>query len=334
MAATMADVARVARVSKKTVSNYFNGYRYMTADTRSRIEAAIVELNYKLNLSARSLSSGRTGTIALAIPEIAHPYFAELAEAVVSAAQRRGMSVVVEVTAGQHDQELSVLRGTRGRSVDGLIAHPIALGASDIDSATVDIPVVLVGDRVHSGPFDFVTVANEQGAYDMTRFLFEHGRRRIVALGMEESPVPTAAAQRFDGFRRAHHDAGVEMVPELLVGPIPWNRLSGAEAIARAIDAGLEFDAVFGLNDAIALGAMAELQRQGLTIPGDIAVAGFDDVEEAALAFPPLTTVDSGREWIAETAVNRLVELIEVGASEEVPTVTVASHSVKYRASV
>ena len=88
-AATMADVARVAGVSKKSVSNYFNGYPYMTPDTRARIESAIQELNYKVNVSARNLSSGRTGTIALVIPELAHPYFAELAQAVDAESRRR-----------------------------------------------------------------------------------------------------------------------------------------------------------------------------------------------------------------------------------------------------
>ncbi|MDQ0577219.1 LacI family DNA-binding transcriptional regulator [Agromyces albus] len=332
MAATMADVARLAGVSKKTVSNFFNGYRYMTPETRSRIEAAIEALNYKVNISARNLSSGRTGTIALAVPEIAHPYFAELAQSVVSSAQHRGLNVVVEVTDGDHDRELALLHGEQGRYVDGLILHAIALGPDDIESATLDVPVVLIGDRIYGGRFDFVTVANVEGAYEMTRVLLDHGRRRIVALGMERSDLPTAAALRFNGYERALAEYGVALDGDLLLGPIPWNRLSGARAIAGAITAGVEFDAVFGFNDALALGALGELQRSGFEVPRDVSVVGFDDVEEAALAFPQLTTLDSGRNWIAESAVERLAQRLR--EPDAPPQVVVAEHRVVRRASV
>lgn len=332
MSATMADVARLAGVSKKTVSNFFNDYPYMTPDTRARIESAITTLNYKVNISARNLSSGRTGTIALAIPEIAHPYFAELAQSVVSAAQGHGLNVVVEVTRGEHDRELAVLRGASGRYVDGLLFHPIALGPEDIESATLDVPVVLIGDRAYSGRFDFVTVANEVGAFEMTQELLAQDRRRIVALGMERSELPTAAALRFQGFARAMAEAGVAVDEGLLVGPIPWNRSSGAASIAQVIDAGITFDAVFGFNDAIALGALAELQRRGLVVPDDVSVVGFDDIEEARLAFPPLTTLDSGREWIAARAVDRLNERLE--QHDLPPEVIIAEHAVARRFSV
>ncbi|WP_432565620.1 LacI family DNA-binding transcriptional regulator [Kineococcus sp. SYSU DK003] len=332
MAATMADVARLAGVSKKTVSNFFNGYPYMTPATRERIESAIASLNYKINISARNLSSGRTGTIALAVPEIAHPYFAELADAVVVAAREHGLNVVVEVTRGDRDQELALLRGDAGRYVDGLLIHVLSLEATELESATLDVPVVLIGDRVAGGRFDFVTVANAEGAYEMTRLLLARGRRRIVALGMERSDVPTAAALRYQGYLRAHEEVGVPVDQDLLVGPVPWNRVSGAQVIDRLLERGAVFDAVFGLNDALALGALGALQRHGVQVPDDVAVAGFDDVQEAALAHPPLTTVNSGRDWIARTAVRRLAERL---ADDSLPPqVLTARHDLIDRCSV
>ncbi|KZX22544.1 LacI family DNA-binding transcriptional regulator [Rathayibacter tanaceti] len=332
MSATMADVAELAGVSKKTVSNYFNGYPYMTAETRSRVASAITTLNYKVNISARNLSSGKTGTIALAIPEIAHPYFAELAQSVVSAAQLHGLNVVVEVTHGEHDRELALLHGESGRYVDGLLFHAIALGPEDIESSTLDVPVVLIGDRVYDGRFDFVTVANADGAYEMTRVLLGAKKRRILALGMERSTIATAAALRFEGYARALDEAGLSLEDDLLIGPIPWNRSSGATALAAALDAGVAFDAVFGFNDALALGALNELQRRGRSVPGDVSVVGFDDVEEAALSFPPLTSLDSGRNWIAERAVDRLHERLRDNSLE--PEVILAEHGVVLRSSV
>ncbi|MGW8482058.1 LacI family DNA-binding transcriptional regulator [Microbacterium sp. NPDC055903] len=329
---TMADVARLAGVSKKTVSNYFNGYRYLREETKARIADAVEQLNYKINISARNLSSGRTGAIGLAIPELAHPYFSEFAQAVVAAAQRRSVNVLVEVTGGEREHELDVLRGGKGRSVDGVIFGPLALGADDIAAATADVPIVLIGDRADSRRFDFVTVDNERGAYDATAHLIASGRTRIVGLGAEESTAPAAASLRSRGFRAALHDHGVAIDPQLLTGPIPWTRASGADAVNRLLDAGTEFDAVFGLNDALALGALSALQGRGVAVPAEVAVIGFDNVEEAGFASPPLTTVDSGLGWVAERAVELLMTRIagETGG----PTSEIAAHRIVVRDTV
>lgn len=329
---TMADVARLAGVSKKTVSNYFNGYRYLRDETKARIADAVEQLNYKMNISARNLSSGRTGSIGLAIPELAHPYFSEFAQAVVSAAQLRGVNVLVEVTGGDRDHELDVLSGGKGRSVDGLIFGPLALGAHDIAAATADVPIVLIGDRADSRRFDFVTVDNERGAYDATTHLISAGRRRIVGLGGEDTPDPAAASLRSRGFRAALRDHGVHDDPDLLTGPIPWTRASGAAAVERLLDAGVEFDAVFGLNDALALGALSALQARNIAVPSDVAVIGFDNVDEARFATPPLTTVDSGLTWVAERSVELL--LSRIAGEEGGPSTEIASHDVMVRRSV
>lgn len=333
VAATMADVARLAGVSKKTVSNFFNGYRYMRADTRGRIEQAISDLNYKVNISARNLSSGKTGAIGLAVPELAHPYFAELSQSVVSAAQARGLNVLVEVTDGDREHELHILHGVRGRSVDGLIFAPIALSSEEIEAATMDVPLVLIGDLAYQGRFDFVGVPNETGAYEAVSYLLGSGRRRIVGLGVESPDAPTAAGQRHHGYLRALADHGISADPSLLIGPIRWNRSAGAEALGHLIDEGVMFDAVFGYNDALALGAMTALQRRGIVIPSSVAVIGFDNVEEAHYSTPALTTIESGRDWIARTAVERLAARLASGGSETVADLRMAEHSLVRRQS-
>ncbi|WP_258184495.1 LacI family DNA-binding transcriptional regulator [Microbacterium foliorum] len=325
----MADVARLAGVSKKTVSNYFNGYRYLREETKARIADAVEQLNYKINISARNLSSGRTGAIGLAIPELAHPYFSEFAQAVVAAAQRRGVNVLVEVTGGEREHELDVLSGGKGRSVDGVIFGPLGLGADDIAAATADVPIVLIGDRADSRRFDFVTVDNERGAYDATEHLLNTGRRRILGLGGEDTKAPAAASLRSRGFRAALADHGVVDDPALLTGPIPWTRASGARAVLELLDADIHFDAVFGLNDALALGALSALQSRGISVPEAVAVIGFDNVEEAAFATPALTTVDSGLAWVAERSVELLVSRIHGEA--EGPRAEIAEHRVIVR---
>lgn len=322
----MADVARLAGVSKKTVSNYFNGYKYLRDETKARIADAVDQLNYKINISARNLSSGRTGAIGLAIPELAHPYFSEFAQAVVAAAQLRGVNVLVEVTDGDREHELDVLRGGKGRSVDGVIFGPLALNAEEIAAATADVPIVLIGDRADSRRFDFVTVDNERGAYDATEHLIASGRTRIVGLGGEDAKAPAAASLRSRGFHAALADHGLPIASELLIGPIPWTRESGAVSTARLLDEGIDFDAVFGLNDALALGALSALQSRGISVPEQVAVIGFDNVDEARYSTPPLTTVDSGLEWVASRAVELLLSRID--GHDGGPRSEIADHSI------
>jgi DNA-binding LacI/PurR family transcriptional regulator len=252
---------------------------------------------------------------------------------VVTAAQKRGLNVLVEVTDGDREHELDVLNGTGGRSVDGVIFEPITLSSADIDEATTDVPVILIGDRVHEGRFDFIAVPNEAGARDATAHLLRAGRRRIVALGMEDSPEPTAAARRYRGYLRALEDAGLQPDERLLVGPIPWNRSAGSDAIARLLDAGVEFDAVFGLNDALALGAMSQLQKRGVTVPEEVAVVGFDNVEEGRFTSPTLTTIESGREWMAQKAVDLLAQRLQGDEERGGTTLLMADHRLVARES-
>lgn len=310
MAATMADVARLAGVSKKTVSNYFNGYPYFRADTRVRIEAAIEQLDYQVNRAARSLKSGKTGRLGLALPELAQPYFAELAEAVVGAAQRAGFEVLVEVTGGDRAHERHALGAVRSLDVDGMIFSSLAMSNSDVDPAALQVPVVFIGDRGVGESFDLVTVDSEAGVRDSTRHLLESGRERIVALGWEDAGEVTAAAARTRGYVRAHRECGVDLDPALALGSDDWSMAGGERAVAAVLRAGLAFDAVAAFNDAMALGALTALRRAGRTVPGDVAVVGFDNIAQAAYSAPTLTTVDAGMVWVAERAVALLVQRV------------------------
>ncbi|MFV0429373.1 MAG: LacI family DNA-binding transcriptional regulator [Arachnia sp.] len=334
MAATMADVARLAGVSKKTVSNYFNGYPYFKPETRARIEAAIAQLNYRVNRAARSLKSGKSGRIGLAIPELAQPYFAELAQSVVSAAQHRGLDVLVEVTGGQDAHERRALHGAATRDVDGMIFSPLALPTAYIDAVDVGIPMVLVGDLGSSNHFDMVTVDSEQGIYDATAHLIASGRSRIVGLGWEVGAAVTAASTRTRGFVRALADHRLEALAEFQVAGPEWNSTGGEQAITQLIAQGVGFDAVMGFNDALAIGALSALLKAGFSVPDDVAVIGFDNIEESAFFMPALTTVDAGLAWVAHRAVELLCDRIGAdGASGHSAVLDVAPYELIIRRS-
>ncbi|MEW2381068.1 LacI family DNA-binding transcriptional regulator [Micromonospora sp. NPDC047707] len=304
------DVAERAGVSVKTVSNVVNGYVHVRPDTRARVEEAIAELNYRPNLSARNLRKGRTGVIALAVPELDIPYFAELARHVVTAAAELGWTVLIDQTGGGREQERVAAAGIGDHMIDGLIFSPLALTADDL--AGLDgIPMVLLGERVDHGPADQVGIDNAAAARAMTAHLIGLGRRRVAAIGSRRTPEGASARLRLAGYTAALADAGIAY-DESLVAPAPaWHRAEGAAAMRSLLTSGVRPDAVFCFNDTLALGALRALHEAGLRVPEDVAVAGFDDIEDGRFSVPTLTTIAPDKERIARLAVdllaNRLV---------------------------
>ena len=316
MAATMHDVSRLAGVSIKTVSNVINDYPYVRDETRRRVLEAIEQLGYTPNLSARSLRSGRTNVISLMIPDLRNAYFAELADSVMRAAAERGLSVLIEQFGDERDREIDVLRQPRSQMVDGVLYSVLALDQSDVDIiAGIATPVVLLGERIFNGPRDHVTMQNVEGARAATEHILGLGRRRIAALGAHPGEVIGSAALRLDGYRAALDAAGLPYDEDLIVTVGSWHRRNGAEGMRELLARGTEFDAVVAFNDAIALGALRVLQEAGLRVPEDVAVIGFDDIDETQYSMPTLSTIDPGREEIARTAIDLLLRRIE-GAGE------------------
>lgn len=314
MAVTLRDVAGLAGVSIKTVSNVINDHPHVRPSTRATVEAAIAELGYSPNLTARNLRSGRTGAIALAVPDLSLPYFAELAAAVIREAEAAGVVVLVEQTGADRARELDVLRGRRRGLTDGLIFSPLGLEASDLASLDVSYPVVMLGERVFDAPAHHVTMRNVEAARAATAYLIAQGRRRIAVVGAHVDEEVGSASLRMRGYREALDEAGIPYDDAIVGRAALWHRASGADAMREMLSRGVDIDAVFGLNDTVALGAMRVLLRSGRRVPEDVAVMGFDALDETEYSIPSLTTVDPGRAWIARTAVSTLLAGIAGGA--------------------
>lgn len=311
MSVTLHDVARAAGVSIKTVSNVINDYPHIRPDTRARVQTAIAELGYQPNLSARSLRSGKTGAIALALPELSLSYFAELADTVIEAAERVGQVVIIEQTGGDRERELQLLTSWRRKMTDGLIFSPLGMGMDDVARLGVPYPLVLLGERIFDGPTDHVTMRNVDAARAATEHLIGLGRRRIAVVGAHEGEVIGSAGLRLRGYREALDAAGIPFDERIIAHTTLWHRSNGATAMRDLLARDVEFDAVFGLNDTLALGAMRVLQEAGSRVPHDVSVIGFDDLDEAMYSLPSLTTVNPGRVEIAEVAVRSLMERID-----------------------
>lgn len=318
MSVTLHDVAREAGVSIKTVSNVINDYPHVRPDTRERVQTAITALGYQPNLTARSLRSGKTGAIALALPELSLSYFAELADTVIEAAERIGQVVIIEQTGGDRERELQLLTSWRRKMTDGLIFSPLGMGMDDVASLDVPYPLVLLGERIFDGPTDHVTMRNVEAARAAAEHLIARGRRRIAVVGAHEGEVVGSAGLRLQGYRDALEAAGIPFDERIIAHTTLWHRSNGATAMRDLLSRGVEFDAVFGLNDTLALGAMRVLQEAGYRVPQDVSVIGFDDLDEAMYSLPSLSTVNPGRVEIAEVAVRSLMKRIDSsdGAAE------------------
>lgn len=314
---TLRDVAEVAGVSYRTVSNVINNHRYVSAATREKVERAISEVGYQPNTVARSLRLGRTGAIGLAVPTLRSSYFSELAADVIAAAEDRGVVVVIEQTNGSPARELDALTGPRRTMTDGLLFIPLGVEAADVTDIRIDFPMVVLGESVFEGTVDHVSMDNRLAAHLATEHLISLGRRNIIALGAQEGDAPVPTGLRLEGYKEALAKHGIAYRSEYVMGAGQWQRADGAEATRQLLAHGLDFNAVFALNDEVAIGAMRVLQEVGRSVPGDVAVIGLDDIDDAQYVSPSLTTVDAGRREIARVAVDRLLD--RIGHSDKAP---------------
>ena len=320
MRVRLRDVADRAGVSVKTVSNVVNGYVHVAPETRSRVQAVLDEMGYRPNLAARHLRTGRTGVIALALPELDNPYFAELTGFVVQAAEEHGWTVLVDQTDGLRDREVLVASGIRNHLIDGLILSPVAIGTEDlVRRGPEDIPLVLLGEKISTGPVDHVAIDNVAAARAATEHLLAQGRTRIAAIGGQPGAPSGVAHLRRRGWEDALLAAG-RPTDDGWVAEVPtFRREHGAEAMAALLDRDDPPDAVFCFNDTLALGALRMLADRGLRVPEDVAVIGLDDIQDGRFSVPTLSTIGPDKEYIARTAVRMLAERLGDGGGALAP---------------
>ena len=331
MSVRMKEVAIRAGVSVKTVSNVVNGYLHVAPSTRERVQRAIDEMGYRPNLSARSLRSGRTGIIAVAVPRLDEPYFAELASAVIAVADERGCTVLVEQTDGQLEREQLAVAGIRPDLIDGLILSPLALGAGDLlPTSGTSTPLVLLGERISDTRYDHVAIDNVAAARLATEHLLSLGRTRVAAVGTMDSVVAQTARLRRTGYREALAGAGLAVLPGHEQEVAGFTREAGALAADRLLDLPEPPDALFCFSDLLAMGALHALHRRGASVPEDVAVVGVDDIQESRFSTPTLSTVAQDVEEIARLAVDALLHRLAAGADDP-PHEVAASYELRVR---
>ena len=321
MTASLRSVAARAGVSVRTVSNVVNDFPYVAAGTRAAVQAAIDELGYRPNLAARQLRRGRTGAIGLVVPEVHSPYFSQLASVIVRLAELRGLTVLIDQTEGDPGRERRLLDGSTF-GVDGMILSPWSLDVTELAARTGTRPLVLLGERSGRSALDHVGFDNVAAARDATAHLVSIGRRRIAAVGLQPHLTNDTGRQRLEGFHDALRAAGRTPDPRLEVAVRSLHRADGVTAMATLLDGPVVPDAVFCFTDELALGAVRALADRGLRVPEDVAVVGFDDIEDGRYSVPTLTTIAPDKEQIATGCLDVLAArmLDPTGPGQEVVT--------------
>jgi LacI family transcriptional regulator len=285
---TMADVAREAGVSSMTVSRAINNKGDISEVTRERVLEVVERLGYRPSGIARGLATQRTGTLGLVVPDVANPFFSDVARGVEHVAQAKGYNVFLCNTEEDPRREVAVLGSLEEKRVDGLVLCSSRLDEEELCEVVARHPaVVLVNRRLEGNRMRSVLIDDRAGGLLACQLLLEAGHRAIGYLA--GPPISHSGRQRAEGYRAALAAAGVPYNPAW-VRPCSPTVEGGQQRTRELLQANPELTALFCYNDLVAVGALQACGELGRQVPGDLAVVGFDDIPLSALVTPPLTT--------------------------------------------
>lgn len=303
---TIKDIAELAGVSRATVSRVLSNPSSVSPTRQEAVHRAIKDLSYRPSPIARSLTTGTVPCVHVLISDIRNPFYAEMARGVEDVARNNGYAIVFGNTDDCSQRELQYLTNTKDLLFAGVIMMS-AVGGVDLKKALTELnrPVVLVNRLVPGLEADAVILNNERGAYDATRYLIDLGHKGICHLaGLKHS---SASAERHRGFIKAMKDAGLD-VPQGAILPGDLRLATGESAGRRLIMEGLKYTAVFAANDQMAIGLISAFESEGVRVPEDVSVIGFDDIAYAKLARVQLTTVRQPSYEMSRAAMKMLLE--------------------------
>ncbi|WP_329139023.1 LacI family transcriptional regulator [Streptomyces sp. NBC_01476] len=299
---TIHDVARSAGVSRQTVSRALNGKDEIEVSTKQRVLDAARELGYRPSRFARGLVRQDTTTIGLVIPDLLNPFFTEVAASALEAARARGWHVVVYDTADRAAEEIGTLQVV-GSQVDAVVGY-FSCSEDELDQYTRGMPLVLIGREHRMARFSSIRIDGEAGVHAAVAYLVGQGHTRIGMLDHAGRAEPSMRRDWFTAAAAAHGvDAG-------LVAGAAQSADGGGAGLRALLAAHPDVTAIFTFNDIVAIGALREARRLGRSVPGDLAVIGFDGLQLGALVEPPLSSVALDTRRLGVLAIDQVGRLL------------------------
>lgn len=310
---TIKDVARQAGVSISTVSHVLNGTRFVSEVTCRKVNEAVQDFNYKPSAVARSLKTSKTYIIGMLTSTTTNPFFAEVIHGVEMACYQRGYHLVLCNADGNLEKQASYLKNLEAMQIDGLLVMATQNDAALFDSLRdyCPWPLVILDGQAPCLEADVVMEDAEQGGYEATCYLIDHGHESIACISgpMHLSP----SRKRLTGYYRALEERGIPKEKSLVVeGQLTAE--SGFDTASQLLDStpgGSALPAAWFVgNDLMAIGAIACLRARGYRVPEDISIMGYDDIELSAYTLPPLTTFNQPKRELGRLAADALISRI------------------------
>ena len=306
--ATIKDVAEHAGVSPTTVSHVLNETRYVSPELVTRVWEAVEDLKYQPNAVARSLRRKQTHTLGMIIPDNSNPFFAEVARGIEDLCFDLGYNVILCNSDQDRDKEQTYIDLLTEKRVDGIVFVAAGGHAEHLQSVLErGVPVVVVDRELQDIQCDRVLTDNWSGGRQATEHFIERGHKRIACIAGPSDLTPSW--ERVRGYREALEAAGLPFDKQLIRRG-DFRAPSGYTAMQELLALPKPPTAVFVCNDLMAIGAMRAISEQGLGIPGDVAVVGFDDIALASYTNPRLTTVAQPRQEMGRLAAELLIERV------------------------
>ncbi|MEM7797968.1 MAG: LacI family DNA-binding transcriptional regulator [Chloroflexota bacterium] len=312
---TISDIARRANVSPSTVSRVLRGTTVVSEEKHQAVLDAVERLNYRPNIFAQSLASGRSMVIGVLTQRFGSPFYDGILQGILHGLEQTAYSPLFADGRWNNVVEAQALQTLIDRQVDGLILIGGQLPADRLQKLAAELPLIVVGREIETLLHQCLTVKNREAAYRAVSHLIELGHQHIAHITGPNMDDPTSdITHRYEGYRDALRDAGIEFDPRRVVSGT-LQQQSGVIAVEALLTRGRPFSAIFAANDQMAFGARLALYRHGIRVPEDVSMIGFDDEASAGYMIPPLTTLRQPAQELGEAATRAVLALIE-GTSE------------------
>lgn len=312
---TIKDIAKMAGVSISTVSRVLNEHPDVSAEAREKVLAIVEEYNYIPNTSARELGKSSSDNIGVVIRGMSNPFYTKIITEIGAKIEADGYTMVMQQIGTNDDEIMTAARMERDKKLLGIIFLGGRLNYSKQQLSSINVPYVCCTFNNQYGNLDksdysSVCIDDNQAAYDAVELLYKEGHRRIAVLlsGPDDGSVSQV---RYEGYRRALNDFGLELDDNLIISINSYNIADAYEGMKNWLENNYDFSAVFAISDNMAMGAMKALREAGKRVPEDVAVIAIDGIEASEYMNPVLTTLCQPEKEMGQQAVKLLEDIIK-----------------------
>ncbi|KIY23463.1 LacI family DNA-binding transcriptional regulator [Mesobacillus subterraneus] len=331
MSYTIKDVAKEANVSIATVSRILNGQAGYSEKTKIKVMKVIEELGYSPNAVARGLINKRTHTIGVLFPKLSSSLVTDLLDGIEKAANDNGSSVIVCHTESNGKKTMNYLQLLIEKRVDGIVFASEVLKEEYYQYVKkAKVPIVLLSTESYAFPVPYVKVNDFHAAYTAAKYLIDKGHTEIGMISGNKEDI-VAGKPRIDGFRKAMADSRIVCEERNIVNSSGFGFRDGIVGLPKLIEQFPSVTAIFAASDEIAMGVLSSAYQQGIKVPEELSVIGFDNLDLAEMTIPPLTTIGQPLVKMGEVAAQILFKIFETG---EIPESRIMPHKVVERLSV